>query len=151
MTETEDALIYFLWALLVGAVITVQSGLNSVLGIRVGNPYLSTWCNFATGFAAVTLANLMIGSSIPSRAQLAAIPWYYYIGGFMGFFVVISFILLIPKVGFVKVVMAAIFAQIVVSSLLDHFGVFGQALPLTLTRFLGMLLMLAGVGLVNWR
>lgn len=65
-----------------------------------------------------------------------SVPKWQLIGGILGAFYVFVMVLIVPKVGVANSLMAVVAGQLVMSSIVDHFGLFGgQRIPFDLTRF----------------
>jgi transporter family-2 protein len=61
-------------------------------------------------------------------------------------------ILFVPKIGVASALIAALCGQVILSILLDHFGVLGlQANPASPSRIAGGLLIILGLFLINYK
>ena len=75
---------------------------------------------------------------MPSLAQLKSIPPINYTGGIYGIIFVTTILILTPRIGIANTLVAAIVGQVIVSVILDHFGLFGLAQrSISLSRLLG--------------
>lgn len=82
----------------------------------------------------------------PSLAQLGQIPWYLWLGGFLGVYAISVSIYTAPKFGFLTLSGVIIFGQLGMSMLLDHFGWLGnEKIPVNWQRVLGAIMIFAGV------
>jgi transporter family-2 protein len=88
---------------------------------------------------------LIAQASLPDYKRLASIDWYLYLGGFLGAVFVSGMLYLMPKIGIANMLAAAIFGQLVVSVMFDHFGLAGITVEISISRVLGVVLLLAGV------
>ncbi|MGG3007643.1 DMT family transporter [Geobacillus stearothermophilus] len=62
-------------------------------------------------------------------------PKWQLTGGILGAFYVFVMVLIVPKVGVANSLAAVIAGQLVMSSIIDHFGLFGgQRIPFDMTR-----------------
>jgi transporter family-2 protein len=140
---------YVLIALVAGALVPLQAGINVRLKQAVGDPVLSAMISFAVG----TLA--LAAWCFASRPVVAALsgargPWWMWLGGFMGAFFVAATILLAEKVGAGAMLAWIIASQLMAGMLLDHFGVLGYVVrEISPMRILGVCLLVAGAVLVQ--
>ena len=80
--------------------------------------------------------------------QWRSIPWYVLGAGIFGLVVIGAISYMIPRVGVAASITSIVAGQLLVSMILDHFGLLGAAeRPLDLTRVLGMAIVLVGVWL----
>lgn len=88
---------WVLLALLAGAVLPLQAGVNAELARVVGGPVRSALVSFAVGTLALfLLALLLTGPSWPWGRMLQAPAWVY-VGGLLGAVYVVSVIVLAPR------------------------------------------------------
>ncbi|WDE98668.1 DMT family transporter [Lentisphaera profundi] len=134
----------------VGSLIALQGSVNSALGKFLEHPLHAAIFSFGLGLVALLIASLCLKTGLPTTAKIFSAPKVILIGGLLGAVFVTSVILCVPKVGVANVVMAALCGQIVLSLILDHFGVFGAAArPIDLKRLAGALFVIIGVILVS--
>jgi transporter family-2 protein len=111
-------------ALLSGAALAVQVGLNNGLKERMGHPLPSALCSFATGTLALFTIALALRPPLPKSASFEGSPWWIWLG------VVVT-------------------GQILTSVLLDHYGLFGfKVHEVGFWRVVGVVLLLAGAAIV---
>ncbi len=141
-----------LCAILIGVVLPVQSGVNAQLRIGVGNPYLAALISFLVGTIALLGVNLALRVPLPSGEAAGRLPWWYWIGGLLGATYIYAAVILAPRLGAATLVAAIVAGQMVASVILDHYGWVGYAQqPLTAGRFVGVLLVIGGVLLIQRR
>ena len=58
-------------------------------------------------------------------SQLKATPAFYFSGGVYGVIFVTAILMLAPRIGIANTLVATIIGQLIVSVILDHFGLFG--------------------------
>ena len=74
------------------------------------------------------------------------IPWYLWLGGCLGVYAISISIYTAPKLGFLTLSGLIIFGQILMSMLIDHFGLLGsEKTPINWQRFLGGVVIFIGV------
>jgi bacterial/archaeal transporter family-2 protein len=134
----------------VGALIALQPPINSELGKRTS---VLAAAFISTGLATVALGVLavVLGEAGHVR-RVPHIPAVYLTGGFMGAALISVSLVTVRTLGAGGVVAATVASQLVVSALLDRFGVLGlDRVGLTPARLLGFALLLAGTVLVTTR
>jgi transporter family-2 protein len=140
-----------LLALLVGAGLTVQVGMNMTIARVVGTPLWASVANFTVGLVALVATALLLGSR-PAPGTVGQVPLWAWCGGLLGAAYVASVTLLGPRIGGMTLVAIVITGQLIAGLAVDHFGVLGYPqLPVTPTRWLGAGLLLAGALLVMRR
>lgn len=141
--------LYALLALIAGACLPLQVGVNNILRSGVGAPVLAALASFAVGSAALLVYALAMRTPWPSATAIAALPTWSWAGGLFGAFYVAVSIVAAPKLGAANLVGITVAAQLVTSLLLDHYGVIGFAQhSINLWRIIGALLLAVGAILV---
>lgn len=136
--------------ILCGALMAAQGAINGHLADGIGGPIQAALISFAVGSAVLLAANLILGHSVPSAEQAAALPWWAWVGGILGAIGVASAALAIPKIGVAAWVAAFIAGQLTAAVLYDQLGAFGQAVrPATPLRLVGIGFLALGVYLVR--
>lgn len=88
--------------------------------------------------------------ALPSIEVIKSVPLWAYLGAITGLVYVSLVILVIPHLGAGTTTVLLILAQIVTALLLDKFGMFGlEVKDISVTKIIGVALMLAGVYLIN--
>jgi bacterial/archaeal transporter family-2 protein len=135
-----------------GFFISIQGPINARLRVAAGSPVLSAAISFLSG-GAILLCVMATGSFGGTGAGLRGLqsaPLWAYLGGVLGISFVLGSIVVIPKVGVVVVICAAILGQMLGSYLTDTFGWFGvERVPFNPARLVGIVLLLSGVLLVQ--
>lgn len=142
--------IYLLVALLAGALMPLQAGVNSQLARWVGHPATAALVSFAVGALALLAYCLALRPAMPQGASLSDSPWWVWAGGLFGAVFVTAAASLAPRLGAATFVSITIAGQMLVSVLLDHFGLVGfAARPAGWLRMLGAALVVLGVLLIR--
>ena len=137
-------------AVFAGAMMPIQAGVNSQLAKYLEHPFQAGFVSFLGGLLLMIIICLIVGKNGISLEKLSKIPWYLYCGGFLGAVLVISAIILAPKLGATVLISSAIAGQLACSVLLDHFGWAGfQVHPVSIGRIVGVLCLFSGVILVR--
>jgi transporter family-2 protein len=136
--------------LAVGGLIALQPPVNSELGKRtsiVGAAFISTAVS-----ALVLLVIALFAGEVHQVRKIPHVPAIYLTGGLMGAALVSVTLVTVRTLGASGVVAATVTSQLVVSALLDKYGVLGlHKVGLSSNRLLGMALLLAGTALVTAR
>ena len=134
----------------VGALVAFQPPVNSELGKRtsvVAAAFISTL------IAAIALAVLAVALGEAGHVRdIPHIPLGYLTGGLLGAALISVSLVTVRTLGAGGVVAATLCGQLVVSAILDRFGVLGlDRVGLTPTRLLGFALLVGGTALVTAR
>jgi bacterial/archaeal transporter family-2 protein len=146
---------YLVFALLAGAMLPIQFGINAQLATWVGGSIRAAFVSFVVGAAALLVAVLVAQRGIPDRAgeipdRAGDAPWWVWIGGVLGAFYVLGSIVTAPKLGAATLVALILAGQAIASLLVDHYGWVGfEENPITPLRLLGVALLAGGVVLVR--
>ena len=137
-----------LFAVLVGAGLTIQVGMNATVRIALGSPVIATIVNFGVGLAALLL--LAVGTHariVPG--SVAAVPAWAWLGGLLGALFVASTTVLGPRLGAAALLALTLFGQMLAALIVDHYGAIGfPHNPITLTKLAGAVLLVLGVILI---
>ncbi|MGE4265341.1 MAG: DMT family transporter [Desulfovibrio sp.] len=139
-----------LTALVAGALMPVQAGVNARLRDSLGDPLMASLVSFCVGTAALLAFILVTRTPWPGLAAASAAPWWSWCGGALGAFFVAVTIILAFKLGATGLMAWIIAGQLIGSVLLDHYGALGFAVrEVSWQRLAGVLLLFAGAVLVN--
>ena len=137
-------------ALLVGAIVPVQTAINTRFRESVGSPIVAGFFSFIIGlFVSALIALALTGHLIPDLATAAQQPWWVWLGGFMGVSFIVGNILLFPRIGSVETVILPILGQVTMGLLCDTTGIFNSPhVGVGPLRILGVAVVLVGIALV---
>lgn len=142
----------FHWlALIAGLLLPFQIAFNNRLTLYTGNATTSSLVSFSVGTIALLLFSLTnVNSFQKSWQHIGQAPWYAWLGGLAGAFYIISTIVASPKIGIAMFIVLIIGGQLVSSTVVDHFGLFGAPVkPFDWMKGLGLVLILAGIILIK--
>lgn len=129
-----------------GMLVAMQPPINSKLGGAVGT-FAAATISFMVGTAALFVVALVSGGT--HLEGLRGVPWWYFVGGFIGAVFVASSLVTVRTLGAGGVVAATIAGQLTGSVLIDQFGLIGlDKQPLTVAKVIGIVLLAAGVFLI---
>lgn len=138
-------------AFLIGVMLPVQAGVNAQLRTQLGNPLLAALASFAVGTVALALVALVTRARF-SGTPFTAIPWYQWTGGLLGAFYIAAAVVLAPRLGAAALIATVVAGQMIASLVLDTRGWVGfSQQPLSTSRLVGGILVIAGVLLINRR
>ena len=140
-----------LLALLAGAAIAIQAGLNASLGKQLGNPLFATVVAFGAGLGFTLLAALAVTRQVPEAVTIRAVPSYlWFAGGLFSAFAIVSFYWLIPRMGIGATMSFMLSGQLLLALIASHYGWFKLPVtPFSPMKVTGAATLLVGVVLVN--
>lgn len=141
---------FALLALFAGALIALQAGMNSWLGVLLKNALLATVVAFLVSVLVSGTVLISTTKHWPALNDIRAVPWYLWLGGVLSATGVGLFYLLIPKLGVGTMMSFALTGQLILAVVISHFGWFDlpQA-PINHKKLLGLMAMVVGLVLVN--
>lgn len=107
-------------AVLNGVLIAIMIFFNSVLSERIGL-YLSTLIYHILGLLLILLASIVRKNKLP---KISKIPVIFFIPGILSVLVIFLNNLSSHKIGITLTAGMGLFGQLVISTLIDHFGLF---------------------------
>ncbi len=135
--------------LIAGALQAWGPPMNGALRNALTNPWLASIVSFLPVVAFLGVLWLCAPRPLPSVEGLDAMPWWAPLGGLVGAVAVVAGLLFVNKVGAGPFAGLTITANLLMSLLVDQFGLFGmQVHPLSLWRVLGGALMAVGITLI---
>lgn len=144
-----DKLLWILLALLSGAFLPVQAGINAKLGRAAASPVYASLISFIVGTIGL-LAYILLTRQTVSLSGLREAPSYTWIGGLLGAFYVTVIILAFPKLGPGLTFGLIVAGQMLVSVILEHNNVLvAQQNPINLMKLLGIALIVTGVVIIR--
>ncbi|ATH07354.1 hypothetical protein BIY24_05205 [Halobacteriovorax marinus] len=132
-----------------GLLVPFQAIINSKLSSEIGHPLIAAFISFTGGFLVFLLFMLFGPVKFPSIANLASVNPFLLTGGLLGSCFVFAAIIAVPKIGSTAWISLIIAGQLLMSLILDHYGVLGLPIkPINLYRLGGAVLLFAGTFLV---
>ncbi|MBB4077735.1 transporter family-2 protein [Lewinella aquimaris] len=136
----------FLMAVVAGAMLAVQAGLNSGIGKAVKSPVYGALISFVTGGIALLVYCLVTRVPLGNLRRAFELPWYYWMGGVLGGFYVFAIIVLAPRLGVALTIGLTVAGQMVFSLVIDHYGMMGiPQQSINWLRVAGITLIIGGV------
>ncbi|MEQ6118171.1 DMT family transporter [Reichenbachiella sp. MALMAid0571] len=144
-----DKFFWIIMALLAGAFLPVQAGLNTKLGKVVESPVYASMFSFLVGTVGL-LAYIVFTRQTVAWSAIKEVPNYVWIGGLMGAFYVTVIILAFPKLGPGLTFGLVVAGQMIISVLMEHFNVLvAQQNPINYMKILGIILVVAGTIIIR--
>lgn len=142
-------LTWIIVALVSGAVLPLQAGLNARMGRAAGNAVYASLFSFMVGTIALLLYVLLSRQSF-SWQGLREAPAYAWLGGLLGAFYVTAIVLAFPRIGPALTFGLVVAGQMIIALMLDHFNIMvTDPHPVNIWRVAGVLLIVAGVILIR--
>ena len=131
----------------VGGILALQAPINAGLG-RVTGQLPAALVSFTVGTLVLTLIVALTGAA-DGLTSTFDVRWYYLLGGILGAAYVSVALIAVRSIGAGGVAAATITGQLGTAVLIDRLGILGlERTPITSTRIVGVVLLLAGTYLV---
>ena len=139
--------LFITFAIIAGGLVPIQTSVNSRLRDDIHEPFLSSGISFLVGTIFLILFSIATGNSPFINSQdLARLPWWGYLGGFLATICLTANIFMFGELGSVLAIVLPMVGQIIFSSLIDNFGWFdAKTIPMTPLKALGLFLVLIGI------
>jgi transporter family-2 protein len=136
--------------LVAGALQAWGPPMNHTLRVSLENPWLASLVSFLPIVALLACLMMCLPHPLPSERGLAEMPWWAPLGGLVGAFAVVAGLLFVGEVGAGAFAGLTITANILMSLVIDRFGMFGmQVHEFSAGRIAGAALMVAGITLIS--
>ncbi len=136
-----------LLALVAGMAVAVQGQINGGLGKKIG-VIEGAFFSFALGTLVLLFVLIFWGNG--QISSVTTVPKWQLVGGILGAFFVLVQVLVVPKIGVSSTLLAIIVGQIILSVIIDHFGLFSaERRPVDINKIAAVLLMFIALFLYN--
>lgn len=153
--ETGTKLGWQLLGVIAGACLAIQAAVNGYLGQVLNSALFGTTIAFFISFGVLAMLCLVI--RVPIRTGLARAVhhtsgnWFMWLGGFLGSSYVAISAQLVPIMGTGRVIMIALFGQLLFSALIDQFSWFRSVhRSVGRMQIIGLVAMLVGIFIINF-
>ena len=127
-----------------------QAAINNKLAVAVDSPITAAFISFFVGTVALFVYVVASGTPLGSIASAKDAPPIAWVGGLLGAFFVTAAVTLVPRLGVAMTFSLIIAGQMLVTIIIDHFGLLGVPVKeVSLVRVGGILLITAGVVLIR--
>lgn len=145
MTEILAKAGWILVALLMGLLLTWQSPVNAEAARRFGSPVLAGMLSIGGSLLLLTVFALLTVRTFPTRADIAGMPWWAWIGGITGAVFIIGAIFVVQRTGNFVLVASVIAGQMIGALAADKFGMWGlPQVEINATKLAAVALVLSG-------
>ena len=143
--------LYLLLALVAGAVMPTQAATNNKMAVFLNDsPILASFVSFFVGTIALFIYVVASGTSLGALALAKNATPVAWIGGILGAFFVTATVTLVPRLGVALTFSLIIAGQMIVTLVIDHFGLLGVPMKeISAARIGGILLITLGVILIR--
>lgn len=132
-----------IFSILAGVLISIQGVFNARMGDKIGLWEASTMVH-GIGFAFAFALMIIFGNG--SLKKLGEVNKLYLVGGLFGAIIVFSAMKGITLLGAAVSVSILLVAQLLISTLIDSFGLFGSTrVPFDFTKAMGLGIMILGI------
>lgn len=139
-------IVWLLAVFICGALLPLQGGLNAKLAKSIDSPIYASMICFIVGALAMAVY-------VPFTKETFTMPnnlTYILGGGLIGAVFITVSMLALPRLGMALTFGLVVAGQVIISVLLDHFSILVEEVhPINIWRALGMLLIVAGVAVVE--
>lgn len=143
-------ILYITLAALLGLAAVLQGAFNAAL-LRVSSLSFALMVTNGAAFLLSSLIFLFWTVRIGSSAGLSgSVPWYAWLGGVVGVYIIAAVAYLIPRFGFTWTFSVAIAVQLIVSIVSDYFGLWQKPpIPINSYRIAAILLIIVATWLAG--
>ena len=139
---------YAVLMLFAGIGIPIMATLNAGLGGKLQSPALAVSILLVVAFS-VSIVCLLIFDGLPTTLYKPETPMYFYLGGVLFVFYILSITWVAPRFGVGNAISCVLLGQILSIAFIDHFGLFhANQVSMNASRLFGLALMALGVILV---
>lgn len=143
------AIIFTFCAVIVGCLMPIQASINTQLSRMIKFPLMAAFISFGVGTIVLGAATIIYQIPISEYRKLINVPPQLLFGGILGAIFVGSTIFFIPRIGATQMIGAFVTGQLLMSVIIDHYGLFGvEQLSLSINRVIGVFLLFVGLLLV---
>ncbi len=146
----SNSYILILLALIAGAMIPTQAGINHKMAGVINSPILASLISFCVGTLSMFAYVVASGTPLGNLQSLKDAPVIAWTGGLLGAFFVTATVVLVPRLGAATTFSLVVAGQMLATIVMDHFGTLGVPVqPVSLGRVAGILLVIAGVVIIR--
>ncbi|WKK81260.2 DMT family transporter [Marivirga arenosa] len=146
----KSNLILMMLVFLAGAILPIQAGFNIQIGKAVQQPVFAAFASFLIGTTALFLYLLAVRFNFSSISATQTVSPLFWTAGILGAFYVASVIIIAPRLGTALTFSLIVGGQMIISLILDHFGLLGFSIKeINWQRILGVIFLVLGVLLIR--
>ena len=138
-------LTFILLSFSAGFAVPLQAGTNARLGNLMGHPLWATAVSLLVSLVVLVVVIIVVKAPRPDLVAVREGPWWIWMGGVAGVFYITTALLMAPRLGAINFIMAALIGQLVVSIVIDYFGLLGfPKQPLNINKLVGISVVIGG-------
>ncbi|HET9041302.1 MAG TPA: DMT family transporter [Gemmatimonadales bacterium] len=143
-------MLFLLVAVLAGAMLPVQTGVNVQLRGLLGQPLAAALVSFVVGTLGLAAVVAALRVPVPVGTVWERSDWWHWSGGLLGAAYIAVTVVLAPRLGAATLIAALVAGQMAASLIVDHYGWVGFAEhAVSPMRLAGAALIVVGVVLVR--
>lgn len=136
---------FILLSLLAGFAVPLQAGTNAKLGNLLGHPLWATAVSLLVSLLVLIVVITVVKAPRPNISTVQEGPWWIWMGGVAGVFYITVALLMAPRLGALNFIMAVLVGQLIISMLIDYFGLMGfPRQPFNLNKLIGAIVVIGG-------
>ncbi|CDG22345.1 conserved membrane protein of unknown function [Xenorhabdus poinarii G6] len=148
---TITLFILSLIAVIAGALVPFQAGSNAFLGKELGHPLWATVVSLLVSLFVVLPVIWVLKVPMMKVEAISSVPWWAWFGGIAGVIYISAALILTPKLGATAFIVCVISGQVIVSLIIDKFGLMGLPIKeMNTGRIFGVFLIILGMVLVQY-
>ena len=131
-----------------GGLVALQAPINSMLGRSVGT-FQAAFVSFTIGTLLLAVIATLAKGGLGQIGEARQLSWYYLTGGLLGAAYVTTVLVTVRTLGAGGAVAATIAGQLMISVVIDHYGLLGvDRDPVSALKLVGVALLALGTFLV---
>ncbi|GAA4277583.1 DMT family transporter [Aquimarina mytili] len=143
-------ILYIVVAIIAGAVLPIQAGLNVQLGKSVQQPIFAAFASFLIGSLGLLIYLFILKFNFTSIVQTKTVSPLVWTAGILGAFYVAVVIILAPRLGTALTFSLIVTGQMIISLILDHYGLLDLPVKqINWQRLVGVVFLVIGVLLIR--
>jgi bacterial/archaeal transporter family-2 protein len=133
-----------------GILLAIGTAANAHLRKTLHSAIAAAAINFMVGFTTLALFILLRVLPIPSFDRLLTVPWWAFLGGFLGATFVTLTTLVVPKLGLTTTTLTVVCSQMIFSQVIDRLGWFGMvSRPITASKMIAIGLLMMAITIIR--
>jgi bacterial/archaeal transporter family-2 protein len=137
------------FSILAGILVSIQGVFNTRVSERIGQWETTSFVHLS-GFIFSIFLVMLFGKG--SLGKILEVNGFYLLGGVFGVIIVYSVVQGISLLGTTVAVAILLVTQLLVSALIDYFGLFGTTpIRFDITKVIGVMVMILGIIIFKWK
>ncbi|HBB35900.1 MAG TPA: hypothetical protein DDZ80_15140 [Cyanobacteria bacterium UBA8803] len=133
-----------------GILLAIGTATNAHLRQTLHSAIAAAAINFIVGFTTLALLIILRVFPIPSLDRLLTVPWWAFLGGFLGATFVTLTTLVVPKLGLTTTTLTVVCSQMIFSVAIDRLGWFGMGShPITASKIIAIGLLILAIAIIR--